>query len=182
MHSNPVSFLVLCPIAALAFLCGCSGALAEGDGRAFGDDLGTFEVVATLESSTCGKRALDAPEEWSFDVILSRKEPTLYWNTGADAVEGDLSVDGERFSFESEVSVNLSEAAAPELACVIRRTDRAEGRLDSPEDTRAFEGTLTYAYSKEGVGDCTMQLLEQNIEDLPCKMTYAMVGTLSGGR
>src|SRR5438552_210445 len=80
----------------------CSGALAKGDGRAFGDDMGRFHVTARLETSTCGPGAIGAPDIWQLDVILSRERSHLYWNTGADAVEGALYTDGRHFDLTSE--------------------------------------------------------------------------------
>src|SRR5262245_43615474 len=92
-------------LAALATLPACSGVFAKDDGRALGDDLGRFHVKADLDSSTCGPQAMDTPENWEFDVVLSQDAPTLYWNTGADAVEGQLAADGRTFAFRSQVVV-----------------------------------------------------------------------------
>src|ERR1700749_4758504 len=88
-----------------ALACGCSGVLAKGDGRAIGDDLGRFAIDATLMDSTCGPDALGGETTQSFDVFLSEQPPSVYWNSGADSVEGALEPDGVHFSFDSETVI-----------------------------------------------------------------------------
>src|SRR5258708_6001196 len=96
-HKTPALLLVCC-----AGATGCSGVLAKGDGRAIGDDLGRFRIDATLDDSTCGADAVGAPNDFRLDVFLSEAPPRVYWNSGADSVEGDLDDDGVHFSFHSE--------------------------------------------------------------------------------
>src|SRR5262249_17902856 len=83
----------------------CSGVFAKDDGRALGDDLGRFHISAVLDASTCGANALGAPENWQFDVVLSRDASRLFWNTNALAIEGKVDGAG-RFSFETENVIN----------------------------------------------------------------------------
>jgi hypothetical protein len=162
---------------------------AKDDGRAFGDDLGRFDVTAHLDSSTCGPGAMDAPTDWSFQVVLSQKAPTIYWNTGPDAVEGDLAADGKAFTFSSETVVNVDasgnpttgQAADPDTqaaraVCTVIRTDSAEGALDDEKAPSAFAGKLGYAFSPQGQSDCTGLLATGGFATLPCTMTYTMTG------
>lgn len=157
---------------------GCSGAFAKGDGQAFGDDLGRFHVLARLDSSTCGPAALDTPEKWEFDVILSRSEPHIYWNTGADAVQGDL--DGTRFSFESETVANGGGDGGG--VCTIVRRDSASGELDDAKAAKAFQGSLSYRFAAAGRADCSEAMLEGGFATLPCSLAYRMSGAWVSAR
>lgn len=170
-----------CGLASALLLLGCSGALADGDGRAFGDDLGRFHVKANLAKSTCGPHAMDTPPRWEFDVFLSRMAPALYWNTGPDAVEGSLESDGKTFAFSSETVVNAASGAAGSV-CTIVRDDVSAGALDSARTARAFTGTLKYDFTPQGSGDCSALLLAGAFAALPCAMTYRMAGAWISAR
>jgi hypothetical protein len=175
---------VLAAVASGWLLCGCSGALAKGDGRAFGDDLGRFHVTAMIDSSTCGPKAMDAPEKWDFDVVLSKQAPSIYWNTGADAVEGTLAADGKTFAFTAETVVNVDSgnaaqnpgsASAPS-SCTVVRNDDSSGELDAAESAKAFTGTLGYRFASQGTSDCSALFATGGFAALPCSMTYRMSG------
>ena len=121
-------------VALLALLsAGCSGAFADGDGRAFGDDLGRFHVAAHLDAATCSGDSA-APSTWEFDVIMSQKNPTIYWNTGADAVEGRLGDDGRAFSFNSTTMIDVS----GDDACSVSRIDDAKGTFNAAHTPKSF--------------------------------------------
>lgn len=161
----------------MSLLTGCSGgAIAEGDGRAFGDDLGDFKVAATLEKSNCGAGALGTPEDWEFRIRLSRQDPAFYWNTGAAAVEGRLGSDGQTFTLESETVVELGPEVTASLPCVIVRQDRAAGVLDDPGvDVTAFEGSLVYSFSETPDTDCTTLVgVPGGFAQLPCEIRYEL--------
>lgn len=164
----------LLTLAVAALSTGCSGALAQGDGRAFGDDLGRFHVAATMETSTCGPNAIDAPASWEFDVFLSHLAPHLYWNTGADAVEGDLAADGRSFTMTSETVVNTASQTSGASTCTIVRDDSAAGELDDASRARSFEGTLDYRFTPQGKSDCAEILLSGTFAALPCSLKYRM--------
>ena len=176
---------VLAVVASCLLSCGCSGALANGDGRAFGDDLGRFHVTAHMDSSTCGPQAMNAPEKWEFDVVLSKKAPSIYWNTGPNAIEGTLANDGKTFAFTSETVVNVApkpssttadpaSAGARATTCAVVRNDESSGALDDADSATAFDGTLDYRFAPQGVSDCSDLLVEGGFATLPCNMTYRM--------
>lgn len=151
----------------------CSGAFAKDDGRAFGDDLGRFHIAAVMDSSTCGTNALGAPENWQFDVVLSRDAAHLFWNTNAAAIEG--TVDGQgRFSFESESVINAGDPQNAARSCTIVRKDAASGTLDDPKTARAFDGSLEYSYDQQGTADCSETMADNGLVALPCSMSYRM--------
>jgi hypothetical protein len=160
----------------------CSGALAKGDGRAFGDDLGRFHVAAVMDSSTCGPGAMDAPEHWQFDVVLSHLAPHLYWNTGADAVEGTLAADGKTFAMTSETVVNVGGSPTSGPTCAVVRDDNAAGELDAPKAPQHFTGTLEYDFAQQGRSDCSSLLVSGGFAALPCRMAYRLSGTWASAR
>ena len=165
------------PVAAASVVAGlgCGDVLADRDGRVFGDDLGTFHVVAEREQTTCGDGAVGAPSHWEFDVRLSREERTLYWNTGAAAVEGTVDADGVSFSISSQTRVEIA-PPEPEIfaGCVVMREDEATGALDAPGlEVGGFEATLSYAFAPEGDSDCQMLVgVPGGFSELPCEMAY----------
>ncbi|SRR5260221_5839738 len=151
---------------------GCSGALAKGDGRAFGEDMGRFHVSAKLDTSTCGAHAIGAPDDWQFDVVLSRDPPHLYWNTGANAVEGALDEDGMHFTLASRMVVGSGGASA--AACAVVRDDHATGTLDDATKARHFDGTLEYRFAAEHPSGCSGLAVESGFAALPCEMGYRL--------
>lgn len=157
-------------IAALA-CSSCSGALAKDDGRAFGDDLGRFRIAAVLDASTCGPNALGAPDNWDFDVVLSRDRSRLFWNTNANAIEGSIDSKG-RFSFLSQNVIAAGTARTPENTCTIVRKDAASGTFDDPDTARSFDGSLEYSFSPQGTADCSDAMLENGLVALPCSVSY----------
>jgi hypothetical protein len=146
---------------------------AKDDGRAFGDDIGRFRVAATLDSSSCGPNALGSPDNWQFDVVLSRDAARLFWNTDANAVEGNVDADG-RFALESRSIVNAGGTRDAAIGCAIVRKDAASGTFDDPKATRAFEGSLEYSFAPQGTADCSEAMLENGFLTLPCSMSYRM--------
>jgi hypothetical protein len=162
----------------LPFVLGaCSDVFAKDDGRAFGDDLGRFRVGAKLKSSTCGSQALDTPEDWQFEVVMSHDGDLIYWNTNDSAVEGKLAADGKTFSFTSETSVNVDANAKVPL-CTIVRGDDASGTFDKAADSaRSFTGSLEYRFTPASGSDCSDLVASAGFEDLPCSMTYRMAAT-----
>jgi hypothetical protein len=151
----------------------CSGVFAKDDGRALGDDLGRFRIAAVLDESTCGANALGAPENWEFDVILSRDASRLFWNTNAAAIEGNVD-DRGRFSFETQNVINAGSSEDPRNSCTIVRKDRANGAFDDPKTARAFDGSLEYSFSPQGTADCSDAMAENGLLTLPCSMSYRL--------
>jgi hypothetical protein len=172
-----LALLVVCASAA-----GCSGVLAKGDGRAIGDDLGRFRIDATLDTSTCGAGAVGAENDFRLDVFLSEAPPRVYWNSGADSVEGDLADDGVHFSFESDTVVAIPSDVPAADTCTIVRTDTSSGAFDRATNVRTFTGSLEYRYAAQGHSDCSSAMASQGFTTLPCTMTYSMAGTWVSAR
>lgn len=156
---------------------GCQ--FGEGDAKIPGDQLGTYRVVASLASSSCGPGALGAPELWEFDVRLSRDDPDLYWLNGEEPVYGTVAADGRTFSFDSATRVTLAPPRNGRGGCIVARRDSATGRLAGAAlDVPSFDGALRYGYSATGESDCAEWLgLEGGFAVLPCEIAYDMVAT-----
>ncbi|MBK7582178.1 MAG: hypothetical protein IPI67_18475 [Myxococcales bacterium] len=116
---------------------GCSGGK---DPKIPGDELGTYAVVSTLQTSTCGPGALGSKDLWQFQVKLSQEGHDLYWLNGAEAIAGDLAADGVSFGFDSHVVVNAIAAGKGQPGCAISRIDTGSGRLSSSAPGRELRG------------------------------------------
>ncbi len=107
---------------------GCSG---NKDSKIPGDELGTYQVVAQLDSSTCGPGALGSKDLWEFEVKLSQDGRDLYWLNGSEPVAGSLASDGVSFGFDSHTVVTPIPAGKGHPGCAIARTDSGTGKLSS---------------------------------------------------
>lgn len=160
-------------------LAGCSGGK---DPKVPGEALGTYSVVASLDSSSCGPGALGSSDLWEFQVKLSQDGHDLYWLNGAEAIAGDLAADGVSFGFDSHVVVTVIEPTKGQPGCSMARTDTGSGKLSSaapPVD--GFQGTLRYGFQPLSGSDCQPLLaVEGGFHALPCEMTYAMKAARTG--
>ncbi|MBI3202207.1 MAG: hypothetical protein HYZ29_11735 [Myxococcales bacterium] len=168
----------LVPVA-LAVLAGCMG--PEQD-KVPGDSLGTYQVVAQLDSSTCGPGALGSKDLWEFEVKLSRDGHDLYWVNGADPIGGDVASDGVSFGFDSHAVLTPIKPAKGQPGCSISRTDSGTGKLSSAAPPVAgFEGTLRYGFKPVGESDCEpLMAVEGGFSQLPCEISYSMDATRQG--
>jgi hypothetical protein len=158
-----------------------SGCLEFGkvdDAKQPGDLLGTYDVSAKLEQSTCGSGALGSVESWRFQVKLSRFENDLYWLNGREAIVGSIENDGRTFSFDSRVDVDIPPEESGDAECRIRREDSATGKLSADGvDVEAFEGELSFRYGIISDASCEGFLLTPGAPArLPCTIGYTMAG------
>jgi hypothetical protein len=150
--------------------------LEDQDPREPGDAIGSFAVVGKLTDDTCGADNLSAPAKWSFDLKLSRRDDTLYWLNGREAIVGEIDARG-RFAFETRLEVPLAEQKGARKPCVMVRTDSASGTLTSGEEE--LRGELSYGYSVAQGSDCSEYALgaEGQPLTLPCSLTYSLSGS-----
>jgi hypothetical protein len=156
-----------------------SGCLEFGkvdDAKQPGDLLGTYDVAATLEQSTCGNGAFGSTESWRFQVKLSRFQRDLYWLNGREAIVGSIGKDDRSFSFDSRVDVDIPPEETGDAECRIRREDSATGKLsDDGIDVEEFEGELSFRYSIIDDASCEGFLLSPGAPTrLPCTIAYTM--------
>lgn len=163
-------------------LCVCllvAGCGDGGHGGIPGEELGTYGVVASMASSSCGEGALGATDPWQFEVRLSRADRELFWLNGREAIAGRLAADGVTFSFETGVEVEALPESRGQKACIVSRGDRAEGVLSAAGDeVLAFSGSLEFRYAALEGSDCSPLLgVAGGFETLPCSMAYALEGS-----
>ena len=151
----------------------------EGDAKVPGEPLGTFEVIAELDASTCGSGALGSTDLWEFEVQLSKDFDQLFWLNGREVIPGRIASDGESFEFDTRVQVEVLEPEPGILGCTLNRQDRASGQLDyQDEAVRSFSGRLTFAYIPTSDSDCSPLIgVEGGFSALPCEMKYDLVGS-----
>ena len=144
-----------------------------------GDELGSYHVVANLDTSTCGPGALGSSDLWEFDVKLSKDGHDLYWLNGAEAIPGSLASDGVSFAFDSQVVVQPIAPGKGQAGCSISRVDSGSGTLSSaaaPVD--AFEGKLHYGFQALQGSECQPLMgVPGGFYSLPCEMTYRMTAS-----
>ncbi|MRG93353.1 hypothetical protein [Polyangium spumosum] len=154
------------------------GCLGDGkvDPHHPGEPLGTYQVAATRETNTCGEGALGSTATWQFQVRLSRGDGELFWDSGAEVTSGTLGADERRFSFDTQVAVDMraGETKGPLPPCAVVRGDRAEGLLD--EDAGGFTGELAYTFTPSEGSDCADLVTgpEPAFAALPCMMSYVL--------
>jgi hypothetical protein len=155
---------------------GCLEFGKVSDAKQPGDALGTFDVTAKLEQSTCGEGLLGSPESWRFQVKLSRFEHDLYWLNGREAIVGSIGKDGRSFSFDTRVDVDIPPEEGGDAECRIRREDSASGKLsDDGADVETFDGNLAYRYGIIEDSSCESFLLTPGAPTrLPCTISYTM--------
>ena len=164
-------------------LLGCvSCKFGQGDAKVPGEPLGTFEVIAELQSSTCGAGALGSTDIWEFNVQLSKDLDQLFWLNGQEVIPGKLARDGESFEFDTRVQVEVFEPEPGILGCTLNRQDRASGQLDYDKDDEeavtSFNGRLTFAYIPTSDSDCSPLMgVEGGFSTLPCEMKYDLVAS-----
>ncbi|MEZ4232101.1 MAG: hypothetical protein R3B89_23190 [Polyangiaceae bacterium] len=155
---------------------GCD--FGEGDAKVPGENLGTFHIVARMQSSTCGPGALGSQDVWEFDVQMSRDAGQVFWLNGEEPVSGSLAADGVSFAFDTSAQIQLIEPGPGVPGCAVVRTDRASGQLDSSEEVLGFSGRLGYGFVPAAGSDCTQALgVEGGFYALPCEIQYEMSAT-----
>jgi hypothetical protein len=164
--------------AALALLLPILACSGNKDPKIPGDELGTYQVVATLDSSTCGPGALGSTDVWQFDVKLSRDGDYLYWLNGAEAISGAVAADGVTFAFDTQVVVQAVAPGKGQPGCAIARIDSGSGTLANDTlDVDSFNGRLRYGFQATQGSDCQSVLgVEGGFYSLPCEMSYLLAG------
>lgn len=160
--------------------CLLTAACGEGGhGGIPGQELGTYDVMAEMARSSCGEGALGATDPWQFEVRLSRADRELFWLNGREAIAGRLDADGVSFAFETRVEVEAMPAERGRKACVVSRSDEAQGVLSATgDDVQAFSGSLEFGYIALEGSDCSPLIgVAGGFEALPCSMTYELDAT-----
>lgn len=164
----------------LGWVAGCADAFGTKDARHPGESLGTFQVIATLTSSTCGKGALGSADSWTFDVRLSREDEKLYWDNGRELVTGSASEAGT-FALTSGTELDMRSAGESKglPPCSVARRDEATVVLEGADEVTGFHGALSYVYAPTPSSSCADLTtgLTPIFAQLPCVITYDMTAT-----
>lgn len=142
-----------------------------------GTSLGTFSIVGTTSSNTCGE-GLDAPSSWDFDVQLSRDDSVMYWQQDGTTVSG--SVDSASVATISDsVTSQIVEADAGVVGCSMTRVDTIVIELGTDSLPTSISGKLSFKFSANAGSDCTSQLAAQGgvYDVIPCTIEYSFTGS-----
>jgi len=144
-----------------------------------GTQLGTYGVVGTQTTNTCGA-GVNAPDTpWTFDAMMSEDGTTLYWTTSVtDELSGAL-VDSTA-SMSTSIQENVDGTNGVAGPCNMERDLTVDVTLGSGSPPTTFTGTLTYAFSVVTGSECSDQLSVNGgtYDTLPCSFAYSLSGSL----
>ena len=173
------SFALL--LIALPGLAACGDIFGNKDAHQPGDELGTYHVAATRGDNSCGDGALGNTATWEFDVKLARGGSEIFWNNGAEMIDGTIDADETTFHFTTGVLMNMRNTAIHgPPPCSIQRTDRADGTLAATgDDVASFAGKLEFAFAPTDGSSCDDLITGSTavLAALPCGIRYAITGT-----
>ncbi|MEO7033145.1 MAG: hypothetical protein ABI548_04770 [Polyangiaceae bacterium] len=152
-----------------------------------GTALGTYSVVGTLGTNTCGS-GIGADNPWDVTVQLSQDDgPTLYLaqSDGSNEVTGAASAAVSASatttgSLTSVVTANVDGSdAGAEGHCDLTLATTFTLSLAAGSPPPSFKGTAVYVYSAATVAsnsDCTDQLSSSGgkYSTLPCTVNYSL--------
>jgi hypothetical protein len=175
------SWSLLLLVVAGPWVAGCADVFGTKDAHQPGDELGTYHVAATRGANTCGDGALGNAATWEFDVKLARGGTEIFWNNGADIIDGTIDEDAMSFHFTTGVLMNMRTEESHGLpACSIQRSDRADGKLAATgDDVASFEGKLEFGFAATEGSSCEDLITGSTavLARLPCGILYALEGT-----
>jgi hypothetical protein len=163
------------------WLAGCGDIFGTKDAHQPGDALGTYHVAAIRGANTCGDGALGNAATWEFDVKLARGGAEIFWNNGAEEIDGTIDADDETFHFSTGVLMNMRTADSHGLpACSIQRADQANGKLaGTGTDVASFDGKLEFDFAPTEGSSCEDLVTGSTavLAKLPCGILYSITGT-----
>jgi len=144
-----------------------------------GEFIGVFSVDAKRDANTCGDGPLGAPATWTFEMKLSRETGIIYWNNGAEYIQGQLASDKHAFTFDTTVVVDMrADESMPWLPpCSVARRDQASGTI--ADDDESLTGKLSYDFAPTTGSDCSDLTTSDPLvfATLPCGMAYSLTAT-----
>lgn len=154
-----------------------------------GTSLGSYAVVGTLGTNTCGS-GIGAENPWDFTANMSKDDTTLYLDQqddsdGSEQVSGAVdATDGTTATLATAVTTNVDKTADGVAGpCNLTLSTSYALTLNDASASKSFTGTVTFTYvAATGVSsttDCTDQLASNGgkYSTLPCTVTYTLKGT-----
>ncbi len=143
---------------------------------------GTFSVVGTLGTNTCGS-GVGPASPWDFDAELSLDSTTVYLEqTGTTSdLTGTLSGTSTTLTMASTSNVDATDAG--EGACNLTQAASLALTFDAATSPTSFTGTAVYTFTAatdvSAATDCTDQLTSSggSYDTLPCTINYTLTGT-----
>jgi hypothetical protein len=147
-----------------------------------GTALGTFSVVGTLGTNTCGS-GVGAASPWDFDADLSLDGTTVYLEQTGTTEELTGTLSGTTTTVTMTTTSNVDETDAGLGPCNLTQGASLALTFDSATAPTKLTGTAVYTFSAAtdvATGtDCTDQLSSNGgaYDTLPCTINYTLTGT-----
>jgi len=148
-----------------------------------GTALGTYNVVGTLGTNTCGS-SLGAPSPWNFTVQMSKDGSTLYWEPSTGTELSSTMASATSVNITSVVTANADPTeAGVEGPCDLQSTTAIDLTLAASSPPSTFTGTIAYTFTAStgasSTTDCTDQLAASGgpYATLPCTANYTITAT-----
>jgi hypothetical protein len=167
---QPMNFWRTAVIPCLLLLLGCE---TTGEGT-------LFNVKATLSDSSCGSGAVDAKDNWDFQVRIKKDDTTFTWYDVDSAVSTQGTINDTAFSVSDSSTYAITNATGVSNGCSVRRHDSFSGdaTLNKSKEIVSLEGDIVMKYSQATGYDCDSLIGATNgFDDLPCTVNYTFVAT-----
>lgn len=179
--------LAICAVASAVF-----GAASCDQSALPGNQLGTYSVVGSMTSNSCGTGVM-APATLSFDAMMSESEAgtTLYWSSAYGTSASPTTMSGtlvnSSASLASSVMANVDGTNGVPGPCTLDEGVTLDITLGSGSPPSTFTGTISFSdavdpgsVTAENPTPCNDQLLTNGgmLNMLPCSYAYTLSGTL----
>jgi hypothetical protein len=172
-------------LSAVASLSAVLGACTSTNNNALpGTPAGTFNVVGTLGTNTCGS-GIGLADPWNFQIQMSVDETLLYFaaTDGSSEMSGPIIGTSAVLTASGTGTAAATDAGTPDGPCSLTLTATFTFDLDSATAPTRFTGSVTYGYAvAAGTNNsvaCMAQLSSSggDYATLPCNFTYSLTGT-----
>ena len=137
-----------------------------------------FDVTATLADSTCGSGAVNAKDDWTFQVRLKKDSSTLTWYDVDSGTTTEGTISDGKFSVSAANNYVVTAGSDSSTGCTVRRHDSYSGdaTLDKSSNLTKLEGDIVFKYSQATGYNCDSLIgTSDGFDDLPCEVDYTFV-------
>jgi hypothetical protein len=156
---------------------GCANAAALP-----GTAWGTFSVVGTLGTNTCGT-GVGPANPWDFDADVSLDGTTVYLEQSGTSSELTGTLSGTATTLTMASTSNVDATDAGDGACNLTQSASLALTFDSATAPTSFTGTAVYTFAAatdvSADTNCTDQLTSSGgvYDTLPCTINYTLTAT-----